>query len=251
MHHGCRHNAAWARRSLFQPLRRWYFTLSHFVGRCIAGFRATDDFIVALYHFTVPTLQTDFYGNWSWFGTYIYHALPCSKKNFKWLTCGLRNCSHIPITLKKQYSRPRYPQVLHPQIGICSSGTRGHRGLTVLSSCNLDDSLKIECSLYTAKVESKSNLRHSNPPIFHLKTNPKMTGILSGALWLSAALSEVLLTQLWVRRGRGRAWQIPCPHKAKHPQMTENKVPCDWFWSFPPPRRPSKESKGDCVHPEA
>lgn len=154
----------------------------------------------------------------------IYHALPCSKKNFKWLTCGLRNCSHIPITLKKQYSRPHYPQV-----GICSSGTWGHRGLTVLSSCNLDDSLKIECSLYTAKVESKSNLRHSNPPIFHLKTNPKMTGILSGALWLSAALSEVLLTQLWVRRGRGRAWQIPCPHTAKHHRWLKTKYPVIGF----------------------
>lgn len=68
-------------------------------------------------------------------------------------------------------------------------------GLTALSSCNLDEFLKIERSLYTAKVESKSNVRHSNPPIFYL-TNPKMTGILSGALWLCAALSEVLLVQL-------------------------------------------------------
>ena len=36
--------------------------------------------------------------------------------------------------------------------------------------------LKIESSLYTAEVESVSNLRCSNPPIFHLKTNAQMTG---------------------------------------------------------------------------
>lgn len=66
----CRQNADWARRSLFQLLMWWYFTLSHFVGRCIAGFRATNYFIVALYHFIVPMLQTDFFGNWSWFGAH-------------------------------------------------------------------------------------------------------------------------------------------------------------------------------------
>ena len=73
---------------------------------------------------------------------------------------------------------------------------------------------KIEDSLVIAKVESKSNLRHSDPPIFHLKTHPKIRGHpLSGSVNPVQPFLKSYRNLPSVHRGGGRRQHPPHPDK--------------------------------------